>query len=177
MVFVDECGTNITLTRLHARAPRGERAFGKAPRNWDKNVTLIAAMSAEGIGATMSSVEGATDGAAFAAFAAYVKHFLLPTLKEGQVVVMDNLQAHKSTRVRKLIGSVGASVLFLPPYSPDFSPIEEAFSKIKAILRSIEARTQEALVEAIGQALDAVSPRDALGWFAHCGYRFADQSV
>ena len=118
-------------------------------------------------------MEGATDGAAFEA---YVKHFLLPTLKEGQiVVVMDNLQAHKSTRVGKLIESVGASVLFLPPYSPDFSPIEEAFSKIKAILRSIEARTQETLVEAIGQALDAVSRRDALGWFAHCGYRLTDQ--
>jgi transposase len=172
LVFVDECGTNITLTRLYARAPRGERAFGKVPRNWDKNVTLIAAMSAEGMGQAMS-VEGATDGAAFEA---YVRHyFLLPTLKEGQVVVMDNLQAHKSTRVRKLIESVGASVLFLPPYSPDFSPIEEAFSKIKAILRSIEARTQEALVEAIGQALDAVSRRDVLGWFSHCGYRLIDQ--
>jgi transposase len=89
---------------------------------------------------------------------------------------MDNLQVHKSTRVRKLIESAGASVLFLAPYSPDFSPIEEAFSKIKAILRSsIEARTQETLVEAIGQALDAVSRRDALGWFAHCGYRLSDQ--
>ena len=170
-VFVDECGTNITLTRLYARAPRGERAFGKAPRNWEKNVTLIAALSAEGMGQAMS-VEGATDGAAFEA---YVKHFLVPTLKEGQVVVMDNLQAHKSSRIRKLIESAGASVLFLPPYSPDFSPIEEAFSKIKTILRSIEARTQETLVEAIGQALDAVSRSDALGWFSHCGYRLADQ--
>jgi transposase len=127
---VDECGTNITLTRLYARAPRGERAFGKVPRNWDKNVTLIAAMSTEGMGRAAMSVEDATDGAAFEA---YVKHFLLPTLKEGQVVVMDNLQAHKSARVRNLIESAGASVLFLPPYSPDFSPIEEAFSKIKAI--------------------------------------------
>jgi transposase len=170
---VDECGTNITLTRLYARAPRGERAFGKAPRNWDENLTLIAAMSQEGMGQSMS-VEGATDGASFEA---YLKHFLLPTLKEGQVVVMDNLQVHKSTKVGKLIESVGASVLFLPPYSPDFSPIEEAFSKIKAILRSIEARTQEALVEAIGQALEAVSRRDVLGWFAHCGYPLADQSA
>ena len=170
-VFVDECGTNITLTRLYARAPRGERAFGKAPRNWDKNVTLIAALSTEGVGAAMS-VEGATDGAAFEA---YVKHFLLPNLKEGQVVVMDNLQVHKSKKVGKLIESVGASVLFLPPYSPDFSPIEEAFSKIKAILGSIEARTQQTLVEAIGQALDAVSHKDALGWFAHCGHRLTDQ--
>jgi transposase len=170
---VDECGTNITLTRLYARAPRGERAFGKAPRKWDENLTLIAAMSQEGMGQSMS-VEGATDGASFEA---YLKHFLLPTLKEGQVVVMDNLQVHKSTKVGKLIESVGASVLFLPPYSPDFSPIEEAFSKIKAILRSIEACTQEALVEAIGQALDAISQGDALGWFSHCGYRLTDQSA
>ena len=118
------------------------------------------------------SVEGATDGAAFEA---YVKPFLLPTLEEGQVVVMDNLQVHKSARVRTLIESAGASILFLPPYSPDFSPIEEAFSKIKAILRKLEARTQEALVEAIGQALDAVSQEDALGWFSHCGYRLSDQ--
>jgi hypothetical protein len=99
---VDECGTNITLTRLYARAPRGERAFGKVPRNWDKNLTLIAAMSKEGMGEAMS-VEGATDGAAFEA---YLKHFLLPTLKDGQVVVMDNLQVHKSTRVGKLIERV-----------------------------------------------------------------------
>jgi transposase len=170
-VFVDECGTNIALTRLYARAPRGERVFGKVPRNWGKNLTLIAAMSAEGMEATMS-VEGATDGAAFEA---YVKHFLVPTLKEGQVVIMDNLQVHKSTKVRKLVESAGASILFLPPYSPDFSPIEEAFSKIKAILGRVEARTQQALVEATGQALDAVSRRDALGWFSHCGYRLTDQ--
>jgi transposase len=90
---------------------------------------------------------------------------------------MDNLQAHKSSRIRKLIESVGASVLFLPPYSPDFSPIEEAFSKIKANLRTIEARTQETLMEAIAQALDAVSRSDALSWFSHCGYRLADQSA
>ena len=173
-VFVDECGTNIALRRLYARSPRGERAFGKVPRNWGKNLTLIAAMSAEeGMGQAMS-VEGATDGAAFEA---YVKHFLLPTFKEGQMIIMDNLQVHKSTKVCKLVESAGASVLFLPPYSPDFSPIEEAFSKIKAILRSIEARTQQTLLEAIGQALDAVSQRDALGWFAHCGYRLTDQSA
>jgi transposase len=163
---VDECGTNIALTTLYARAPRGERAYGKAPRNWGKNITLIAAMSAEGMGQAMS-VEGATDGAAFET---YVEHFLVPTLKEGQVVVMDNLQVHKSLMVRELIEDTGASVLFLPAYSPDFSPIEEAFSKIKTILRKIEARTHEALVEAIGWALEAVSRQDVLGWFGHCGY-------
>jgi transposase len=173
LVFVDECGTNIALTRLCARAPKGERAYGKAPRNWGKNVTLIAAMSAQGMGASMS-VEGATDGSAFQT---YVEHFLLPTLKKGQVVVMDNLQVHKSSRVRKLIEGVGASVLFLPAYSPDFSPIEEAFSKIKGILRTIEARTHETLVEAIGIALQAVSRQDALGWFGHCASDVTDQSL
>jgi transposase len=106
-----------------------------------------------------------------------VEHFLVPTLKKGQVVLMDNLQVHKSSRVRELIEGVGASVLFLPAYSPDFSPIEEAFSKIKGILRTIEARTHEALVEAIGIALQVVSRQDALGWFGHCGYAVTDQSV
>jgi transposase len=120
---VDESGTNITLAPLYGWAPKGERAYGKAPRNWDKNITLIASLSAEGIGAAMS-VEGATDGAAFQT---YVKHFLVPTLKTGQIVVLDNLQVHKSLKVRELI-------------------------------------------EAIGDALDAVSRRDALGFFEHCGY-------
>jgi len=166
-VFVDECSTNIALTRLYARAPRGERAYGKAPRNWGKNITLISSLSAdEGIGAAMS-VEGATDGAAFET---YVKHFLAPTLRRGQIVVMDNLQVHKIKRVRDLVEGAGAEVLFLPPYSPDFSPIEEAFSKVKGILRRIGARTREALLEATSEALDAVSRTDAAGWFGHCGY-------
>jgi transposase len=166
LVFVDECGTNIALAPLYARAPKGERAFGKAPRNWGKNVTLIAAFSVRGVAATMS-FEGATDALAFET---YVEHFLAPTLKEEDVVVMDNLQVHKSSRVRELIERAGASILFLAPYSPDFSPIEEAFSKVKAILRRCEARGREALLEAMGKALDAVGRRDALGWFEHCGY-------
>jgi transposase len=98
-------------------------------------------------------------------------------LRKGQVVIKDNLQVHKSLRVRKLIEEAGASVLLLPPYSPDFSPIEEAFSKIKAILRRIEARTYDALVEALGRALEAISRRDALGWFTHCGYQVEDYSL
>ena len=164
---MDECSTNIALTRLYARAPRGERAYGKAPRNWGKNITLISSLSAdEGIGAAMS-VEGATDGAAFET---YVKHFLAPTLRRGQIVVMDNLQVHKIKRVRDLVEGAGAEVLFLPPYSPDFSPIEEAFWKVKDILRRIGARTREALLEATSEALDAVSRTDAVGWFGHCGY-------
>jgi transposase len=170
-VFVDESGTNITLAPLYGWAPKGERAYGKAPRNWEKNITLIASMSTEGIGATMS-VEGTTDGAAFEP---YVKHFLSPTLKRAQIVVMDNLQVHKSLRVRELIEGAGASVLFLPSYSPDFSPIEEAFSKVKNILRKAQARTHEALIEAIGIALEAVSRQDAPGFFEHCGYHTRDQ--
>jgi transposase len=170
LVFVDESGTNITLAPLYGWAPKGERVYGKAPRNWEKNVTLIASLSAEGITAAMS-VEGATDGAALQT---YIEHFLLPTLKTGQIVVMDNLQAHKSLKVREHIEGAGASVLFLPSYSPDFSPIEEAFSKVKNILRKAQARTHEAPLEAIGIALDAVSYQDALGFFEHCGYHVRD---
>jgi transposase len=120
------------------------------------------------------SVEGATDGAAFET---YVEHFLAPTLARGQIVVMDNLQVHKMKRVRELIEEVGAEVLFLPPYSPDFSPIEETFSKVKGILRRIGARTRETLLEATSEALDALSRRDALNWFRHCGYEVAHHSL
>jgi transposase len=118
------------------------------------------------------SVEGATDGAAFQT---YVEHFLAPTLKNGQIVVMDNLQVHKSLRVRELIEDAGASVLFLPSYSPDFSPIEGAFSKVKNIVRKAQARTHETLVEAIGRALDAVSWRDVVGWFSHRDYHISNR--
>lgn len=166
LVFVDECGTNIALTTSYARAPRGKRAFGKAPRNWGENITLMASLSHGGITSAMT-VEAATDKAAFEI---YVEHFLCPTLKRRQVVIMDNLQAHKSIRVRKLIEMRGAILLFLPPYSPDFNPIEEAFSKVKSILRKEGARTKELLFEAIGRALGAISSTDALGWFKHCGY-------
>lgn len=103
-------------------------------------------------------------------FEAYLEHFLLPALKPGQIVVMDNLSAHKGERVRGLIEGRGCELLYLPPYSPDYNPIEEAFSKIKGFLREVGARTREALVEAVGRALDAVSAKDARGFFAHCGY-------
>jgi transposase len=172
-VFVDECSTNISLTTVYARAPRGDRAYGEAPRNWGKNVTLICSLSTEGVGAAMS-VEGATDGVAFET---YVEHFLAPTLKAGHVVVMDNLQVHKSLRVKELVEARGAEILFLPPYSPDFSPIEEAFSKVKGILRRLGARTRQALLEAIGEALNTVSWQDAVGWFGHCGYDAVHHSL
>jgi transposase len=165
-VFVDECGTHTSMTRLRARAPRGERAYGKVPRNRGPNTTLVASMGAGGMGPCLA-VEGATTKAVFEA---YVEQVLAPSLRPGQVVVVDNLGAHKGERVRKLVEGRGCSLLFLPPYSPDFSPIEEAFSKVKALLRKAAARTRGALVEAMGQALGAVTAKDARGWFAHCGY-------
>jgi transposase len=166
LVFVDESGTHISMDRLRARAPRGQRAYGKVPRNRGKNLTLIASMSLYGMGEAMC-VKGATDSQAFEV---YVEHFLAPTLQQGQVVVFDNLGAHKPRRVRELIEARGAEVLFLPSYSPDLNPIEEAFSKIKGLLRKLGARTHEALLEAIANALWAITPQDAAGWFDHCGY-------
>jgi transposase len=166
---VDECATNIGLAPLRARAPKGERAFGRVPRNRGKNTTLLASMGLEGMGPCLA-VEGGTTGALFEA---YVERVLAPSLSPGQVLVMDNLSAHKGERVRQLVEEVGCEVLFLPAYSPDFSPIEQAFSKIKTLLRKSQARTKKALVEAIGRALDAVSEHDTQGWFAHCRYAAA----
>ena len=163
---MDESSTNVRMVPLRARAPKGERAFGKAPKNWDKNVTLISSISSEGMGPSMS-IEGSVDGEAFVL---YVERFLCPNLKPGQVVVMDNLQVHKTRRVRELIEGRGCSLVFLPSYSPDFNPIEEACSKVKTLLRKAKARSFEALVEATGVALCAVSEQDALGFFSHCGY-------
>jgi transposase len=159
------------MTRRYGRAPRGERAYGSVPRNRGKNTTLLASMSLEGMGAAMA-VEGSTTQKVFEA---YVEKILAPTLKPGQVVILDNLGAHKGEKVRKLIESRAASVIFLPAYSPDFNPIEEAFSKIKAILKKMAARAREVLIEAIGSALEAITRQDARGWFAHCGYVDGDQ--
>jgi transposase len=154
------------MTRLYARAPRGERVYGKVPRNRGKNTTLLASMTAEGMG-LCAVVEGATTKVVFEA---YVEQVLAPSLRAGQVVILDNLGAHRGEGVREMVEARGCSLLFLPPYSPDFSPIEEAFSKVKALLRKAACRTREALVEAMGRALDAVTAKDARGWFAHCGY-------
>ncbi len=167
LVFVDESGMHTSMDRARARAPRGERAYGEVPRNRGKNTTLIASMSLSGMGEAMC-VQGATD--ALVAFEVYVEHFLAPTLKEGQVVVLDNLGAHRPKRIRELIELRGAELVFLPSYSPDLNPIEEAFSKIKNILRKLGARTREALIEAMSGALWAITPGDAAGWFDHCGY-------
>lgn len=172
LVFVDESGFNTSMRRLRARAPKGKRAYGKVPRNQGKNTTLIAAITLEGAMGESMSVEGATDALAFEA---YVEHFLAPSLCEGQVVVLDGLGAHRTQKVRELVQARGADLLFLPSYSPDLNPIEEAFSKIKALVRKEGARVREALVEVIGRALAAVTPEDAAGWFAHAGYWPQDQ--
>ncbi|HLW02710.1 MAG TPA: IS630 family transposase [Ktedonobacterales bacterium] len=166
LIFVDECGSHIGLTPLYARAPRGQRAFGAAPRNRGKNTTLIAGLSLGGIQAPLI-LEGAVDTLAFET---YVEQVLSPTLKPGQVIVLDNLSVHKGVRVRQAIEAQGCQVLFLPAYSPDLTPVEEAFSKVKAFLRRAEARTREALAEAIGAGLETVTTQDAHGWFRHCGY-------
>src|SRR5829696_3592443 len=174
LVFVDESGFNTSMTRLRARAPKGQRAYGKVPRNRGKNTTLIAAITLEGAMGTSMTVEGATDSEAFEA---YVEHFLTPSLGEGQVVVLDGLGAHRPKRIRELIEARGADLVFLPSYSPDLNPIEEAFSKVKAPVRKEGARVREALVEAIGRALTAVTPEDAASFFAHGGYWPQDQPL
>jgi transposase len=170
-VFVDECSSNVSLSALYAWSRRGERARCSSPRNWGKNVTLLSSMTLRGMGPSLA-VEGATTRAVFEA---YVEKALAPSLRFGQVVVMDNLMAHKGERVRELIEGRGCELVFLPPYSPDFNPIEQAFSKLKALLRGAEARTREALIEAMGAALAAISARDAAGFFGHCGYRATAQ--
>jgi transposase len=166
LVFVDETSTNIAMTRRFARAPRGQRAYGKVPRNHGKPTTLVSALAHDGLGAAMTVI-GAIDTPVFAV---YVRDLLCPTLKSGQVVVLDNLAVHKATIIREHIEAVGCDLLFLPSYSPDLNPIELAYSKIKTALRKAAARTQEALDEAIPKALDLVTAEDALGWFHHCGY-------
>ncbi len=172
-VFVDECSTNTSLTRLYAWSRRGERARCSIPRNWGPNVTLLSSMSVEGMGPSLA-VEGSTTREVFEA---YLERMLGPALEKGQVVVMDNLSAHKGPRVRELIKERGCELLYLPPYSPDLNPIEEAFSKIKSLLRKAGARSREGLVEAMGRAISAVTGRDAKGFFEHRGYRLEAQKL
>ena len=166
LVFVDEMGTNTSLSPPYAYAPKGRRAYAKVPRNRGANTTLLASMSLEGMGPCFA-VEGTTTATVFET---YVEKILAPSLRGGQIVVLDNLGAHKSDRVRELIEGRGCQLLFLPPYSPDFNPIEEAFSKIKGALRKAQARTREVLIKALGVAISAVTARDARGFFEHGGY-------
>jgi len=166
LVFIDETGSHIAMTPLYAYAPRGQRAIGKVPRNYGANMTLIASMSLQGMGEALI-LDGAADATAFEI---YMEQILAPSLRPGQIVILDNLSIHLGSRVKQAIEARGCRLLFLPAYSPDFSPIEEAFSKLKASLRRVGARTREDLQEAIAQALTLITAQDALGWFTHCGY-------
>ena len=173
LIFVDEMGANTSLSPLRAWSRRGQRAHCSVPRNRGKNTTLLSSMSVEGMGPSLA-VEGATDREVFEA---YVEEVLAPSLRPRQIVVMDNLTAHKGERVRELVEGRGCELLYLPPYSPDLNPIEEAFSKIKGILRKAQARNREGLIEAMGRALDAITSQDAKGFFQHCGYRAMGQPL
>jgi transposase len=171
LVFVDEMGAHTSLAPLYGYSRKGERVRLEVPRNRGKNTTLLASMTLGGMGETLV-VEGSTNQEVFEA---YVEHALAPTLQAGQVVVMDNLSAHKPAKVRELIEVRGCELIYLPAYSPDFNPIEEAFAKIKDTLRQAGARTKDALVGVLGEALSAVSAQDARGYFEHAGYRLQAQ--
>jgi transposase len=164
--FIDESGVNLAMTRRFGRAPRGERVIGAVPQNYGANLTMMAALSLHGIEAVMT-IEGATDAEVLHA---YTEQVLGPTLRPGDIVVLANLSAHKMAAIREVIEERGARLLYLPPYSPDLAPIEQAWSKLKTFLRAAKARTREALEMAIQQALTTINAADAHGWCVYCGY-------
>ena len=166
LVFLDETGITTSMTRLYARAPRGQRALSRAPAGRYERLTLLGAISIEGLTALMS-IPAFTNEAVFRAF---VDQVLVPELKPGQVVVLDNLPAHKHPKVKEAIEAAGCRVLLLPRYSPEFNPLEPCWSKMKNHLRSRAARTLESLQAVVGEAMSDISLSDAHGWFTHCGY-------
>lgn len=166
LVFLDETGSHLGYTPTHAWSPRGQRAHAAAPRNPGENKTVIAALTRDGVGALMRFDGGMTS----ARFAGYVRHVLAPTLRAGQVVIADNLRAHYADDARAAIEAQGARLIHLPPYSPDFNPIEHAFSKVKHALRRAAPRSDDALRAATWAAFDTITSADAADWFAHCGY-------
>jgi transposase len=166
LVFVDECSSHIALTRLYARAKGGARAVGVIPRNHGTPTTLVAALGPTGLGAVLS-FPGALDRAAFRV---YVHDLLGPTLRPGQTVVVDNLTVHKDPVIAALLAARGCDLRFLPPYSPDFTPVELAISKLKTTLRRLAPRTQDTLDQAISIAVKEIASQDARHWFKHCGY-------
>jgi transposase len=166
LTFVDESGVNLALTRMYARAPCGVRAVGAVPQNYGQNLTVLGALHHRGIRAAML-IPGATDGEVFRIF---VERVLLPELKRGDTVVWDNLSAHKAAGVAEALQAAGVSLYYLPPYSPDYNPMEEAWSKIKTLLRAAGARTRAHLQRALEGALAQISAQDSRAWFKHCGY-------
>ena len=168
LVVVDEFGSNLDLARTHAWAPRGKRAVSALPRNTPHTTTTIAALTPDGMGPAMVLVGGVDQ----TAFAASLEHVLVPTLRPGQIVVADNLSAHKSAHAHAIVAARGCTLRFLPTYSPDYSPIELAIAQMKAQLRHVAARTTDTLQAAIGAALDQITAVEARAFFRHCGYRF-----
>jgi transposase len=171
LVFVDESGCNLALTPRYGWAPRGERAVAQAPRNRGPNTTVLAALTTEGLQASMT-VEGAANTEVFLT---YLDKVLCPSLQPGKTVVMDNLNVHRATAVRERIEARECRLVFLPSYSPDFNPIEEAFSKLKSYLRRAKARTREALESAVAEGLQRITAQDARHWFTHCGFAVDSQ--
>lgn len=167
LFFVDECGTNTKMARTRGRSRRGERCHSAIPHGHWQTTTLVAALTASGIAAPMI-LDDAMNGDMFAA---YVTHLLVKEIKPGDVVIMDNLPAHKVAAVRETIEGAGARLLYLPPYSPDFNPIEKAFAQIKAHLKKAAARSKQNLDTAIAAAIDTVSPINATNYFTACGYQ------
>jgi transposase len=168
-VFVDESGANTAMDRTYGRAASGKRVDGPVPHGHWKVVTLTAAVRLGGVPESAClAFDGATNTACFEA---YVGECLAPTLRPGDIVIMDNLSCHKTAEVERLITAAGAEVRYLPAYSPDLNPIEKVFSKLKAALRTAAARTVDGLIAAMGEALRAIRPGDILGWFAHSGYQ------
>ena len=166
LIFIDETWAKTNMTRLRGRAPVGERLIAKVPHGHWKTTTLIAALDAAGIRCS-TVVDGAVNADVFEAFVAQV---LVPALRPGDIVVMDNLSSHKRPRTRELIASAGAATWYLPPYSPDLNPIENVFSKLKQRLRSLACRTRDALWRVMQSVLDQITPSDASNCFEHCGY-------
>lgn len=171
LIFIDETWAKTNMTRLRGRAPRGQRVVGRIPHGHWKTTTLIAALGVGGVRCS-TVVDGAVNAAVFESF---VEHVLVPQLRAGDVVVMDNLSSHKGRRVRELIEAAGARLHYLPPYSPDLNPIEMVFAKVKQLLRSLGCRTKDALWNAMQDVLDRVTPADAANCFRHCGYTLHDQ--
>ncbi len=164
--FLDEAGSNLAMTRLYGRGERGARVIETVPQNYGENITMLASLTLSGIEAPMT-IDGAVDGDVFRV---YVEEVLSPTLQTGDVVVMDNLPAHKVAGIKELIEARGAKLIYLPPYSPDLNPIEKCWSKIKTYLRKAKARTREELEKALREALLLITEEDAQGWFKSCGY-------
>lgn len=164
--FLDEAGSHLAMTRLYGRGAKGERVIATVPQNYGENITMLASLSLSGVAAPMT-VSGAVDAIVFKI---YIEKVLCPTLAEGDVVIMDNLPAHKVAGIQALIEAKGARLIYLPPYSPDLNPIEKCWSKIKTYLRKAKARTREELEQALREALLSVTAEDAHGWFTSCGY-------